>query len=234
MMMIFVDAPWWYVPGPIYSFLVSLSFIYSSDDIIKTTRKATPRRKPAGNKNPDALAAKATGQNKAKRAVGAAARRGLQGNAMEVDKQVNRGNRGNRGAGGVPRGRGARVTAPSPASVRAKARALAGVRTPRGGNAGGGGGGGVVAITAPTQQAIGAAARAMKDFGFKVPKGMQMQISFVSKPTTNAPPKAPVFNAPTNGGRGGGGNNRGGGRGGGRGAGRGAGRGGIRRNMTPR
>ena len=214
--------------GPIYSFLVSASFIYSSDDIIKTTRKATPRRKPAGNKNPDALAAKATGQNKAKRAVGAAARRGLKGNAMEVDKQVNR---GNRGAGGVPRGRGARVTAPSPASVRAKARALAGVRTPRGGNAGGGGGGGVVAITAPTQQAIGAAARAMKDFGFKVPKGMQMQISFVSKPTANAPPKAPVFNAPTNGGRGGGGGNN---RGGGRGGGRGAGRGGIRRNMTPR
>lgn len=210
--------------GPIYSLLVSLSFIYSSDDIIKTTRKATPRRKPAGNKNPDALAAKATGQNKAKRAVGAAARRGLKGNAMELDKQVNR---GNRGAGGVPRGRGARVTAPSPASVRAKARALAGVRAPRGGNAGGGGGG-VATITAPTQQAIGAAARAMKDFGFKVPKGMQMQISFVSKPTTNTPPKAPVFNAPTNGGRGG--NNRGGGRGGGRGA----GRGGIRRNMTPR
>lgn len=200
-------------------------FPFSSDDIIKTTRKAAPRRKPAGNKNPNALAANATGQNKAKRAAGAAARRGLKGNAMEVDKQHG----GNRG--GVPRGRGARVTAPSPASVRAKARALAGVRVPRGGNNSntGGGGGGGVAITAPTQQAIGAAARAMKDFGFKVPKGMQMQISFVSKPTTNTPPKAPVFNAPTNGGRGGGGNNRGGGRGG-----RGAGRGGIRRNMTPR
>jgi hypothetical protein len=35
------------------------------------------------------------------------------------------------------------------------------------------------AIKAPTQQAIGAAARAMKEFGFKAPKGMQMQISFV-------------------------------------------------------
>ena len=206
------------------------------DDIIKTTRKATPRRKPAGNKNPNALAAKATGQNKAKRAVGAAARRGLKGNAMEVDKQVQRatnGGGGRSGAAGVPRGRGARVTAPSAVSVRAKARALAGVRAPRGGNNAGGGGGssGGVAITAPTQKAIGAAARAMKEFGFKVPKGMQMQISFVSKPTTNVvSPKAPVFKAPTNGGRGGGNNGRGG-RGGGRGAGRG---GGIRRNMTPR
>lgn len=139
---------------------------------------------------------------------------------MEVDKQVQRASNGggNRGAG-VPRGRGARITAPSPASVRAKARALAGVKAPRDG--------GGVAITAPTQQAIGAAARAMKDFGFKVPKGMQMQISFVSKPTTNTPPKAPVFKAPMNGGHGGGGNK-------GRGGGRGAGRGGIRRNMTPR
>mgnify|MGYP001232011814 CR=1 FL=1 len=58
-------------------------------------------------------------------------------------------------------------------------------------------------IQAPTQQAIGAAARALKDHGFKPPQGLQMQISFVPK-------KEPAKNTtPKNAGRGG----RGGGRG---------------------
>ena len=61
------------------------------------------------------------------------------------------------------------------AAVRAKARNLAGVR---GGKKQAAGKGGSSVITAPSQQAIGAAARAMKDQGFKVPKGMQMVISF--------------------------------------------------------
>ena len=59
------------------------------------------------------------------------------------------------------------------------------------------------AIKAPTQQAIGAAARAMKEFGFKAPKGMQMQISFVPNPSSSV-----------GGGNQRGNNNQGGGRGG--------------------
>eukprot|EP00580_Thalassiosira_gravida_P011511 CAMPEP_0201644352 /NCGR_PEP_ID=MMETSP0493-20130528/30048_1 /ASSEMBLY_ACC=CAM_ASM_000838 /TAXON_ID=420259 /ORGANISM="Thalassiosira gravida, Strain GMp14c1" /LENGTH=221 /DNA_ID=CAMNT_0048119025 /DNA_START=29 /DNA_END=690 /DNA_ORIENTATION=+ len=175
------------------------------DDIIKNRRTENkPRRTPRKNagKGPT-TAARATGQNSARRNAGVAARRGIvqnnRPNSMEVDRQVNRqqnrgvgkgtqannqggggrgGNRGNantRGGGG--RGGARRATAPSAASVRAKARVLAGVKKGAATNNAGSGG----AIQAPTQQAIGAAARAMKEHGFKPPKGMQMQITFVPK-----------------------------------------------------
>ena len=156
---------------------------------------------------------------------------------MEVERQVNRqrgsmaGNKGG-GKGGTARGaKGGggrqRATAPSAAAVRAKARNLGGVtksNTPASGGP----------IKAPSQQAIGAAAKAMKDYGFKPPKGMQMQISFVPK-------KEPVKTNNTGGGRGGrsnagrqsnnnnNNNQNSGGRGGGRGRGGRGGRGRGRR-----
>jgi hypothetical protein len=180
------------------------------------------------NKNPNANAAKATGQNKARRNAAANARRGItaipkgDGMAMEVERQVRR----TTIPSGVPGGKGGnnarRVTAPSAAAVRAKARALGGVASANVG------GGAVGAITAPTQQAIGAAARAMKEHGFRVPKGMQMQISFVPKKPVTPAPTPPVFKTNNGGGAGrGGGGRGGGGRSGGRGGGRG-GRGGRR------
>ena len=148
---------------------------------------------------------------------------------MEVERQVNRqrgsmaGNKGGKGgtARGAKGGGGRqRATAPSAAAVRAKARNLGGVKsnTPASGGP----------IKAPSQQAIGAAAKAMKDYGFKPPKGMQMQISFVPK-------KEPVKTTNTGAGRGGrsnagrqsnnNNNQKSGGRGGGRGRGGRGGRG---------
>ncbi|KAL7551176.1 hypothetical protein ACHAWF_014373 [Thalassiosira exigua] len=173
------------------------------DDVIKSRRSdKSPRRtarKNAGQRGPTA-AARVTGQNKARRTATMAAKRGIaqsgKPNAMEVEKQVNRQQK--RGVGkmtgalksgrvGGPRSNaGRRATAPSAASVRAKARNLAGVRAQKSGQQSGGSkssAGGT--IQAPSHQAIGAAARAMKERGFKPPKGMQMQISFVPKAGAN-------------------------------------------------
>jgi len=165
---------------------------------------------------------------------------------MEIERQVNRqqrggGGRSNANASGVPQGnakviRGGRQqssnrpTAPSEGSVRAKARnaiiraaaaaAKSNTTTTNTGAAA------AATITAPSQQAIAAAAKAMKELGFKCPKGMMMQISFVPKPgggasnTTTSAVITPRNNQNQTG-RGGGRNNRGGGRGGG---GRGGGR----------
>lgn len=213
-----------------------------------STRRTTPR-KNAGQRS-NATAAKAIGQNKARRNATMAAKRGItstkNANAMDVERQVNRATRrtttgggrantrgGGGGGGGVNNrggasnmGGGRRITAPKASAVRAKARNLAGLKSK---STGGGGG----AIKAPTQQAIGAAAKAMKGHGFTPPKGMQMQISFVPKKqqqqqepankggrggrSSNAG-RANTSNANNNkGGRGGGNRGRGGrGRGGGR------------------
>ncbi len=173
-------------------------------------------------RNPNANAARATGQNKARRNAAANARRGIatapggggDGMAMEVERQTRR----VAIPSGVPGGKNVarRVGGPSAAAVRAKARVLGGVvaRQPAGGGAQQ-----VGAITAPTQQAIGAAARAMKEHGFRVPKGMQMQISFVPRmqPATPATTTPPVFRTNNHGAGGGGRGSGRGGRGGGRG-----------------
>eukprot|EP00578_Thalassiosira_sp_NH16_P025845 CAMPEP_0181088138 /NCGR_PEP_ID=MMETSP1071-20121207/6630_1 /TAXON_ID=35127 /ORGANISM="Thalassiosira sp., Strain NH16" /LENGTH=227 /DNA_ID=CAMNT_0023170041 /DNA_START=111 /DNA_END=795 /DNA_ORIENTATION=- len=170
------------------------------DDMIKSRRDDKPRRTPrknAGQKS-NANAARATGQNKARRNAAASARRGIakdnRPTGMEIERQVNRqkgrqqggggGGGPNRGAArGAPGGRGGggrqRATAPSAASVRAKARNLAGMNRDTAKNTNQNQA--AAAIKAPSQQAIGAAARAMKEHGFKPPKGMQMQISFVPK-----------------------------------------------------
>ena len=141
---------------------------------------------------------------------------------MDVDEQVNRQQK--RGYYNDNRGTksnaGRRATAPSAASVRAKAMNKI-KNQPKNNNSGAA----RAEIQAPSTQAISAAANAMKDFGFKPPKGMQMQISFVPKP--NPPNKRGNNNQ--NGGRRGpsnmqgynnqGNNNQGGGRRGGRGGG---------------
>ena len=159
------------------------------DDIIKrrtSTRKKTPSK-----------AAEATGKGKAQRQAAANARRGISKAAkpskMDVDKQVNRqqknhqkggnnNNNDNNNRGGRGNNAGRRATAPSAASVRAKA-ANKGKGNANANNANTNNNQGV--IQAPSQQAISAAARAMKDNGFKPPKGMQMQITFVPKKTPN-------------------------------------------------
>ena len=204
-----------------------------TDDVIKARRKSKTTDTKKNN-----AAARATGRNKASRAANLAARRGLastkKANAMEVEKQVKRqagragaagqgGRKTTSAAAGKGRGRGGggggRPGGPKPADVRAKGRALAGVankkkkqqqqakNTP-------------AAVTAPSQQAIGAAAKAMKSAGFKPPKGMQMQISFVPKQQPQQQQKQQQQKQ-------GGGRGRGG-RGGGGGRGRGRGRGGRR------
>ncbi|EED87207.1 predicted protein [Thalassiosira pseudonana CCMP1335] len=166
----------------------------SLDDLIKTRRSqdAPPRRTARNNagkrndvktttknaaaaKKPTA-AARATGGNKARRSAGMAAKRGLLGgnrqapgqplqgkaNAMDVEREVYRAQR----RGGEQR---------RASDIRAKEKARkANLSTAAS-----------KAIKAPTQQAIGAAARAMKEFGFKAPKGMQMQISFVPNPSSS-------------------------------------------------
>mmetsp|Transcript_27410 Transcript_27410/g.65176 ORF Transcript_27410/g.65176 Transcript_27410/m.65176 type:complete len:207 (-) Transcript_27410:3833-4453(-) len=154
----------------------------SLDDMIAKRRTST-RKKPS-------KAAEATGQGKAQRQAAANARRGISKSTkpskMDVDKQVNRqqknqqkGNNNNRGGRGNNAGR--RATAPSAASVRAKAANKGKGNNANNANTNNNQG----AIQAPSQQAISAAARAMKDNGFKPPKGMQMQISFVPKQTPN-------------------------------------------------
>lgn len=146
-------------------------------------RRTSTRKKPS-------KAAEATGQGKAQRQAAANARRGISKSTkpskMDVDKQVNRqqknqqkGNNNNRGGRGNNAGR--RATAPSAASVRAKAANKGKGNNANNANTNNNQG----AIQAPSQQAISAAARAMKDNGFKPPKGMQMQISFVPKQTPN-------------------------------------------------
>ena len=145
-----------------------------------------------------------------------AARRGLAAKTkptkMEEDRQVKRSSTAtSRVGGGTARGGGMRGTAPRPSDVKARAKArLTKARTviaqqkknvKQGGKGGTASSGGV---NPPTQQAVSAAARAMKDFGFKAPKGMQMQISFVPKPA----PKTAGGGKGGRGGRGGrGGNN---------------------------
>ena len=206
--------------------------------------KARRKSKTTTDTKKNNAAARATGRNKASRAANLAARRGLavtkKANAMEVEKQVQRqagragaagqggrkttatGKGGGRGRGGGGGGGGGRPGGPKLADVkskvRAKGRALAGVaktkQQPKSTPA-------AAAITAPSQQAIGAAAKAMKSAGFKPPKGMQMQISFVPK-------QQPQQQQQKQGGGRGGGRGGGGGNGGSRGGGRGRGRGGRR------
>ncbi|KAL3827628.1 hypothetical protein ACHAXA_000501 [Cyclostephanos tholiformis] len=206
------------------------------DDIIKTTRRANPKKKNF-TKNPNANAARATGQNKARRNASANARRGIvapgggRPDSMEVERQVKRAAAGGGGDGeGMPPPR--RRACPGvgggigPVASPRRRRPRYGPRlAPSRASWPTGGGGG--AIVAPTQQAIGAAARAMKEHGFRVPKGMQMQITFVPKksPASSVPPTPPVFKTNDGGGgygRGGGGRG-GGGRGGRGGGGRGGG-----------
>ncbi|KAL7516564.1 hypothetical protein ACHAWX_001565 [Stephanocyclus meneghinianus] len=217
----------------------------SLDDLISNRRKQNRKNPPrAASKTPTA-SARATGQNKARRGAVVNARRGINTNtsaggntnaaskgkpsAMEVERQVYRAQR--RAVGGALRaalssrggrsniaaragGTASRATAPrvSDAKAKAKARlnaARAVIAKQKGGGASSS------AITAPTPQAVSAAARAMKDFGFTPPKGMQMQISFVPK-MTNAP--ATAVAGGDKGGRGNRNGNAGGrGRGGGRG-----------------
>lgn len=200
----------------------------SLDDMIKERRKSTRSATAAKKTN---TAARATGGNKAKRAANLAARRGLattkKANAMEVEKQVRRqaGRAGAAGQGGrkktPQKAGGGRPGRPKPGDVRAKGRALAGIaskkkQAQKQQHGQRGGGGAAAAVTAPSQQAIGAAAKAMKNAGFKPPKGMQMQISFVPKQQQQQQQKQNQ------------GGGRGGGGGGGRGKGRGSGRGGRR------
>jgi len=125
-----------------------------------------------------------------------AGRAGAAGQGGRRNAPTGRGGRGQQGGGG---GRpGGPNLGDMKAKVRARGRALAGVskkgqQQPKSSAA--------TAVTAPSQQAIGAAAKAMKNAGFKPPKGMQMQISFVPKQQPQQ-----------EGGRGGGGGGRGGGR----------------------
>lgn len=118
---------------------------------------------------------------------------------MEEERQVKRAQRGSalrtpRTGGGKGARAGTRGTAPRISDVKARAKArlskarsvIAQQKAAKGAKG----------VAAPTQQAVSAAAKAMKDFGFKAPKGMQMQISFVPK-------KQPAAG-------GGGGNNKGG------------------------
>lgn len=205
--------------------ITHLKIIYT-DDLIANRRKTNPPR--AVKKN--AAAARATGQNKARRGARVAARRGIANTAkpaaVEEERQVNRARRttaalrNGRGSGvgraGVGGGRGARGTAPRASDVKAKAKArlnkarsvIAQQKAAKGGKNSGG-------VAAPTQKAVSVAAKAMKDFGFKAPKGMQMQISFVPKKGT--PAGTGGNNGGRNGGRNagrGGNNNNTGGRGG--------------------
>lgn len=151
---------------------------------------------------------------------------------MEVERQVYRAQRrvvggalraavGSRGgrSNNAARASGplSRATGPRASDVQAKAKARlnaarAAIAKQKAGAVNSG------AIAAPTPQAVSAAARAMKDFGFTAPKGMQMQISFVPKKTNS-----PAASGGNNGGRG----NRNG-NDGGRGRGFGRGRGGRR------
>ena len=229
----------------------------SLDDIIKTSRRSAKKTPPSSSSS-HANASRATGQNKARRNAQMNARRGISSNdkptGMEIERQVNRQQRRTNAttttaanASGVPqgnakvlvgggqqqrgggRGRQSRATAPSESAIRAKARNAiirAAAKTNGTNNS--------IAtsvVTAPSQQAISAAAKAMKEMGFKCPKGMMMQISFVPKPggggggsTTAAAGTTTTattgHGGGTGGGRGGRGrNNRSGGRGGGRGGG---------------
>ena len=201
-----------------------------TDDLIATRRRANPSRTAKKNN----AAARATGQNKARRGAKVAARRGIPGSTnnnskptpMEEERQVNRvkrgtgalrNGRGGRGAGAagggarstVRSGRGVRGTAPRVSDVKAKAKArLSKARSVIAQQKAGKNGG----VAAPTQKAVSAAAKAMKDFGFKAPKGMQMQISFVPKKGAATGGGGGGNKGGRSGGRGGNNNNNAGGR----------------------
>eukprot|EP00547_Thalassionema_nitzschioides_P006048 CAMPEP_0194207746 /NCGR_PEP_ID=MMETSP0156-20130528/6406_1 /TAXON_ID=33649 /ORGANISM="Thalassionema nitzschioides, Strain L26-B" /LENGTH=224 /DNA_ID=CAMNT_0038934581 /DNA_START=51 /DNA_END=725 /DNA_ORIENTATION=- len=190
----------------------------SLDDMIKQRRAKTNNKKTA---NVD----RTVGRGRAKRQAAANARRGISDSKtpskMEVEKEVKRETRrSGRNQKNKPQA-GRRPK--SEAAVKAKEKQdkrrkqsnkkssgetaipptwIGGVKRP------------------PSKKAVTAAVVAMKDSGFKVPKGMQMVISFApapNQPPTNTKPAARNNNK----GRGQGRGNNNSGRGGGRGRGRG-------------
>mmetsp|Transcript_9535 Transcript_9535/g.13800 ORF Transcript_9535/g.13800 Transcript_9535/m.13800 type:complete len:242 (-) Transcript_9535:674-1399(-) len=184
----------------------------SLDDLIKVTRKeqSTTRRrqnpkvvKDAGDKKPTNVQ-KSIGQTKAKRDAAVNARRrdtpsNTKPTSMDVEKEVNRVQQNRtlqppqqqqQRGGAATRGRRNR-SGRGPVTLRrrrgpvTKAATLQFHRNQRGR--------GPVAAAAsttittalqpPTRKAVSAAVRAMKEFGFQPPKGMDVVICFAPKPT---------------------------------------------------
>lgn len=173
------------------------------DDLIKVTRKeeSTTRRrqnpkvvKKAGDKKPTNVQ-KSIGQTKAKRDAAVNARRrdtpsNKKPTSMDVEKEVNRVQQNRtlqppqqqQRGGAATRGRRNRsgrgpvttaATLQSHRNQRGRGPAATAASTTI-----------TTALQPPTKKAVSAAVRAMKDFGFQPPKGMDVVISFAPK-TTN-------------------------------------------------